>query len=621
MLFSLCDKVFERNPPFEQILLARSASVNQSQCESLAESADEFGSEDAQGITSNDDSLGAEMKIEAIREMIGRKDTLSADELSSLKAGIIECAKSLDRDDATIDELGILSELADATDVVVERETAMKAQAEEAESRRLAAREKIAKINGSDENVAGESDASEGDDANADANADAEKVAELVASGKKTYRSGPSRMVSNDKGLTPEIDRPQTHLVATGFARGKNSGEKFTSREDLAIAMGHTLRSLDPQAQNGRVLVASASWVDQFPEERRLRSGADEANLKKLDAVVHPMAITASGGIPQPVNVDYSLDTWATPDRPFRDALVQYQCDRGGLTYRLPPDIGALAAASTVWTNATDTNPAGATKPVYTVAAASPVTTYVNAIPTRLQFGNLMGQFDPETIAANTDLAMVAAARVAEIELLTLLQSACVNTITSAQVLGASRDWFSTIEKVVANYRYTHRLPISQKIVVVLPEYVKGMLRQDKIRELANSSDNLHIPENYFDEALALRNIKVIWTLDALTANAGAGTYVNQQFSGFTASAAVPVWPTAIMWNLFVEGAVQHLDAGMLNLGVVRDATLDSTNDYETFVEIFEGLAFRGFSAGALQVVSTLLPTGASSATATVSVA
>ena len=188
------------------------------------------------------------MNIDAIREMIGRKDTLSADELSSLKAGIIECATSLDRDDATIDELGILSELADATDVVVERENAMKAQAEEAEARRLAAREKIAKINGSDEGAAGEGDAPEGDDADADA----ENVAELVASGKKTYRSGPSRMVSNDKGLTPEIERPQTHLVATGFARGKNSGEKFTSREDLAIAMGHTLRSLDPQAQNGR---------------------------------------------------------------------------------------------------------------------------------------------------------------------------------------------------------------------------------------------------------------------------------------------------------------------------------------------------------------------------------
>ena len=74
------------------------------------------------------------------------------------------------------------------------------------------------------------------------------------------------------------------------------------------------------------------------------------------------------------------------------------------------------------------------------------------------------------------------------------------------------------------------------------------------------------------------------------------------------------------MWNVFVDGSVQFFDGGTLNLGVVRDSTLDGTNDYELFSETFEGLGFRGFSGGALQIVSTMLATGASSATATVSV-
>ncbi len=33
---------------------------------------------------------------------------------------------------------------------------------------------------------------------------------------------------------------------------------------------------------------------------------------------------------------------------------------------------------------------------------------------------------------------------------------------------------------------------------------------------------------------------------------------------------------------------------------------LDATNDYETFVETFEGVAFRGFPGSALQVISTI---------------
>ena len=57
----------------------------------------------------------------------------------------------------------------------------------------------------------------------------------------------------------------------------------------------------------------------------------------------------------------------------------------------------------------------------------------------------------------------------------------------------------------------------------------------------------------------------------------------------------------------------QFLDAGRLDLGVVRDSTLDATNDYEVFTEQFESVAFRGFASGAIQFVSSLTATGASS--------
>jgi hypothetical protein len=50
-----------------------------------------------------------------------------------------------------------------------------------------------------------------------------------------------------------------------------------------------------------------------------------------------------------------------------------------------------------------------------------------------------------------------------------------------------------------------------------------------------------------------------------------------------------------------------------LDLGVVRDATLDATNDYELFVEPFEGVAFRGIES--ITFTSTLLANGASAGT------
>ena len=43
---------------------------------------------------------------------------------------------------------------------------------------------------------------------------------------------------------------------------------------------------------------------------------------------------------------------------------------------------------------------------------------------------------------------------------------------------------------------------------------------------------------------------------------------------------------------------------------MVRDSVLDATNDYETFVEPFEGIAFRGNEV--YQMQNTVKPNGGS---------
>ena len=572
-------------------------------------------------------------KTARIAELSGRVNDLTLDELTELKGLVTGRAKELNKDES--DEATVeLNGLADTLDLVAERQTAIKAeQAQKAQARKDAA-DRIAKINASDEEAAGEGETTEGEESeDGEADADADKGGEgaeadagvLVATGKgkKTvYRSGPSKMGQKPLKTNTETEQ-RTSLVAAANVPGIAMGTEFDGRMGLAKVMAKQLGRMDRRSSNGRVLLATADWSNQFPAERRLVDGDMAGNIEKIDALCHPAvrrAITASGGVPQPVNVDYDLKSFAEATRPFRDGIDQYQCDRGGLTYRLPPTLADLIPATSIWTAETDADPGESTKPVYTVVIADAITTLVNAVPTRLQFGNLLGQFDPETVAVNTDLAMSAAARVAEIELLTLLQAVCVANVTSAQVLGAARDWFSTIEQVCANYRYTNRIPMSQNLVIVVPEFVKGMIRQDRLMELAHDSagmDVFMLDDKWITDALAVRGIKAIWTLDGIPAV--SDVYPFQGFTGVVTGDPVPDWPASIVWNIYVDGMIQHLDSGQLNLGVVRDATLDATNDYETFVEIFEGLAFRGFASGAWQINSVLVPSGASSATVTVS--
>ena len=434
-------------------------------------------------------------------------------------------------------------------------------------------------------------------------------------------------------------------LVAAASAPGLNPGDTLQDRDALARVTADVLQGLDRygapsgdhQLRGGAIghTTARARWSHLYPVERRLGNNA-AANSERVGAVCAPQAVLASGGVCLPVNVDYSVPTWATSDRPLRDGLPPFQADRGGLRFVTPPDIGVpslqatasgLGSATGIWTEATDASPAGATKPVYQVACGSEQLAYVNAIPTRVGFGNMQGRFAPEQVAANTDLAIAVAAREAELELLTLMYNSSKQVIPQ-QYLGAFRDLLTSADLLVEQYRYSHRIPETVNFTAVLPAWAKGLLRADIAREIAHDNAGavnvLSISDEQIEADLAARGItNVIWTLDGLKAatyGTGGSALSNQFFGLLGTNAPEPQWPNQssdgtiqLGWLLYPEGTYQFLDGGRLDLGVVRDSTLDATNDYESFVETFEGVAFRGLES--YQIQSTLKPTGGSAGT------
>jgi hypothetical protein len=315
--------------------------------------------------------------------------------------------------------------------------------------------------------------------------------------------------------------------------------------------------------------------------------------------------------------VDYSVPTWATAERPLRDGLPAYQAPRGGVRFVPAPDLGEWAAATGIWSEATDAAPGESTKPVISLQCASEQLVYVDAIPTRLGFGNMQGRFAPEQVAAATDLAVAAAARVAENNLLNKIAESCVKDVTSATVIGATRDLLVAIDQVTAGYRQIHRLPDAQVMTCIFPRWVKSLIRADLARELAHAQttdwNSLAVTDELIEDVLRVHGVRAVWHLDGQGEEVSGG--VSQVFAQQKKEEAVQPFPTKMVWYCFPEGAVQFLDAGRLDLGVVRDSTLDATNDYETFVESFESIAFRGFTGGALQLVSSLCADGSTAAT------
>jgi hypothetical protein len=396
-------------------------------------------------------------------------------------------------------------------------------------------------------------------------------------------------------------------------------GEDITDREKFDKLVADTVERTKNTRGNDEPIILASIRLD-YPEERTL--GDDPyANEDKIKAAVGEQAIVASGGICGPVNVDYSLLILSVADRPVKDAFPGFQATRGGLRYMLPPTFGTLATTATasIWSEATDANPGAATKPVQTIVCGNETVVYVDAIPTRLKFGNMQGRFFPELVSANTDLAMAYQARVADLNLLSKVQ-ANSTSVSATKLLGATRDILATVDLAAAAYRYRTRLSPSFPLRAIFPFWALSMFQADMAREIghdnAGAQNALAITQQNVEDWFKARNINITFSLDGQPLTASSGSQVAYPFQGFGTQAVnlLNDWPSSVVWYLFAEGTFQFLDGGEINLGIVRDSVLDSTNDYETFIEPLEGLAYRGFES--LQIVSPVRPNGESAATA-----
>ena len=129
-------------------------------------------------------------------------------------------------------------------------------------------------------------------------------------------------------------------------------------------------------------------------------------------------------------------------------------------------------------------------------------------------------------------------------------------------------------------------------------------MRADLVKQAPG--DGMDLTFNLSDATIngffAARNINVSWFIDG-----EAGQIIGAQAAG-----APTTFPADLVWYLFSEGTFLFLDGGTLDLGVVRDSQLNSTNDYQMFLETFEGVAKIGIES--LRVTSPVELYGAAAA-------
>lgn len=455
--------------------------------------------------------------------------------------------------------------------------------------------------------------------------------------------------VAQPEGDTPEggnaVTASARRLGGVGLLTNRNRGQ-FQSLELATRVVGQNGLQLDRDPERAReqmttayaelasnrnpyakTTLVHASWQDGYREAGRFVSRDDggykvgrvmsrvEQDVRSRTAEEN--ALTAAG-ICGPVTPVYDIPVIGDTDRPVRDALAPIGADRGGITYRPAIDGVTQTGGIGVWTQANDEADPLVPKTCLEVDCPEPVTAEVEAVYHCLTFSNMSTQFDPEAMDSVIQAGDVAFARFAENKLLAQMTTAS-KTLYTPRVIGAARDYFVSLDKFIAYYRSVHRLSDNTPLRQIVPLWLKDILRMDIARQMVGDGlDTLAIADEMIMDWFRRRNVNPTFHLDGINPADITGpdpdiVVPQQSYSTAAAGTEVPNYIGVVSTLIFREGDWKYLDGGELNMGLVRDSTLNALNRFQTFREEFATAAHRGIES--VHLVFQLRVTGQSAAT------
>lgn len=345
-----------------------------------------------------------------------------------------------------------------------------------------------------------------------------------------------------------------------------------------------------------------------FPEEFTLNERDTVGNLEKIRASAWQTGIgmptelevfMASGGICAPPTPFYDVPGFASRARPVRDALPSYNAMRGGVSV---PSVNTVDRADEgVTVIEIDEDEQGgtfATKACRVVECATWTDTFIGIISHCLEVGNLNARTWPEGVALENDNLMAGWASTAETRLLNRIKALSING-TTAHVYNAVHDFIYGILRVKASIRYNLRADLGATYTALIPEYVIELFQSDLAAQGAN--EERYAAQSAVEGYLSRYGVNVVWVKDDPT---GTTSFAAES------AGAVDDFPDTVQYALFLNGTFLHLDGGSLELGLVRDSTLNETNDYQLFGESFENVARIGPTQAARWITATVCPTG-----------
>ena len=351
----------------------------------------------------------------------------------------------------------------------------------------------------------------------------------------------------------------------------------------------------------------------EFPEDRVLDGNLD-ANMDKIRKVLPETtlflgrpgghggeALVASGGLCAPPTPFYTMPNFGTDAEPVWDALPVFRAARGGVNVPAATYIADITSAISSISEANDAlGGTFATKSCQDLDCPDYTETLVQILAHCREYGNLNARAWPEKIAHENALTMQALARTTEEFMLNRIKALSVNVTNGAETLGALIYLVEGITQAMWGIRGRLRMPLGARFRALLPAVTLDLLVLDAVQ---NQFDR-YKTRGDVDSYLRSVGIDPVYYLDTPT------TGTTQLPDASQTAAAIDSFPDNIQWAIYPEGAFLGIDSGTLELGIVRDSTLNSTNDFQVFGERFRNVALLGPAQSAWWVTSDICANG-----------
>lgn len=320
-----------------------------------------------------------------------------------------------------------------------------------------------------------------------------------------------------------------------------------------------------------------------------------------------PDVLQAATGICGPLEPRYNFLQLASATAGIIN-LTDVGVARGGL--RIPQavtydDIRGQVAIAYPYTSQMGAD--GGVKPCWEIECPGISDFIVIAYQTCLRFGNFTGMFFPEYVEHISDLSMAAHAHDVNLALiLGIVASADTVTYDSNGASKLGDAWVQfTRQATFHAWLYRNKYRTSEDLVLeqVWPHRALGALIAAVMARTSSEPTRYLLGEVLEAVAAFGRTIGVrfqfVYDWQEMTQAPNDFGAENYSFLQFPA------------------GEVIHMTAETLDLGVVRDSTRNAANEFDTWVETFDGLAFSGYEIMNVTEV-VLCPNGATGSTVTI---